>query len=199
MKISILYIFLFLFMVSCSNDPVPKPKGYARIDRKSGVQEIKFDNPYFSFIHSSDAIVGYIKPIKETDVWFNIFYTDFNADIHCSYFPITKQTLAKTLEESYRLAYSHAVMADGIEQVLYSDSIHHTYGVIYNIKGNVASPLQFYMTDSVSNFLRGSLYFNEIVKQDSIAPVKEYLYRDIMQLMESLRWKTGQTSKTHKP
>ena len=42
-----------------------------------------------------------------------------------------------------------------------------------------ASPLQFMLTDSVSHFFRGALYYDCIPNADSLAPVTRYLKQDI--------------------
>ena len=45
---------------------------------------------------------------------------------------------------------------------------------MYDLKGNTASSLQFFVTDSTRNFLRGSLYFNAEPNKDSLAPVMDF-------------------------
>ena len=49
-----------------------------------------------------------------------------------------------------------------------------------------ATPLQFIATDSVRYLLRGSVYFDEPGKSDSIAPVVGYLSDHIAHLIESI-------------
>jgi gliding motility-associated lipoprotein GldD len=56
------------------------------------------------------------------------------------------------------------------------------------MKGNAASPAQFYVTDSVRNFLRGSLYFNHTPNADSIAPAANYVLQDMIHMIETLEW-----------
>ena len=62
------------------------------------------------------------------------------------------------------------------------------YGILYDIHGNSASNLQFFVTDSSNHFLRGSLYFNAIPNSDSLQPIKEYIKEDLEVLMESVTW-----------
>jgi gliding motility-associated lipoprotein GldD len=61
--------------------------------------------------------------------------------------------------------------------------------MLYNIKGNTASSVQFYLTDSVNHFLRGSLYFDVKPNKDSLAPVINFIRGDIEHFMESFSWK----------
>jgi len=63
------------------------------------------------------------------------------------------------------------------------------YGILYDLKGNTASSVQFYVTDSVKHFLRGSLYFEAVPDADSLAPVINFFRGDIVHLIETLKWK----------
>jgi gliding motility-associated lipoprotein GldD len=60
---------------------------------------------------------------------------------------------------------------------------------MYELTGNCASPVQFILTDSVNNFIRGALYFDAVPNADSIAPVSAYVEKDVKRLVESMRWK----------
>jgi len=53
----------------------------------------------------------------------------------------------------------------------------------------VATPLQFYLTDSTRNFVRGSLYFNFIPNNDSMRPVINYLKEDVKHIISTFEWK----------
>lgn len=176
-----------LLFVSC-NDFMPKPTGYPRIDRMKTEMDT-FDCPEFSFSYPSSIEIKEIKSDTESGFWFNIIYSEYDATVYCTYLPINKTNLGQLLNGSYNLAYSHVSKADGIQQTQFTDSVHHMHGIIYDIKGGVASPVQFYVTDSTSNFLRGSLYFDQIVKPDSIAPIVKLIREDIAGIMETLRWK----------
>jgi gliding motility-associated lipoprotein GldD len=61
--------------------------------------------------------------------------------------------------------------------------------MFYEVRGNAASQAQFYVTDSTSHFVTGSLYFYARPNYDSIYPAAVYLQKDIRSIMESLRWK----------
>lgn len=191
------YLFLIIsiiVIVSCS-EYSPKPQGSPRIDRAQ-FREVLFDHAHFSFSYPSDASVEEVKDKQPTqnDFWFNVQYSAYNATIYCTYIPFSKGEFGQLVDDSYHLAYSHAAIAAAISQTGYRDSINHIYGVMYDIEGSVATPIQFYLTDSISNFLRGSLYFDREVKADSISPIVQLLKKDITTLMESLRWKNNNSS-----
>lgn len=62
------------------------------------------------------------------------------------------------------------------------------YGVVFNVEGPVASSYQFFVTDSTRNFLRGALYFNTQARPDSLAPVMEFMRKDLDRMVETLKW-----------
>jgi len=186
MKIKYLSYFICLFL-SC-NEYTPRPAAYPRVDRP-GFDYLRFDNTAFSFLYPADAKIEEVKIGDKSGYWFNILYTQYNATVYCTYLTIDKRSLTKALDDSYQLAYTHTSKAEGISQSEYTDSLNHKTGIIYDIKGLVAVPVQFYITDNNSNFLRGSLYFDQQVNVDSVAPIVNYIRADIVSLMESLKWK----------
>lgn len=187
MKRTVSLFLIFITFFSCS-EHTPKPKGYPRIDR-TYVEMDTFRHKAFSFLYPHDAIVEQVKKEVNNGYWFNISYPSYKAIIYCTYLPSDRKKLPSILEDSYQLAYSHALKADGISQSAFTDSIHHKEGIVYDIKGNVAVPIQFYVTDGDANFLRGSLYFDQLVNPDSVAPVVSFIRQDIVSLIESLEWK----------
>jgi gliding motility-associated lipoprotein GldD len=61
-------------------------------------------------------------------------------------------------------------------------------GILYEIGGDAASPIQFFVTDSTNHFLRGALYFNSAPNADSLAPAIKYAKEDIMKMITTLKW-----------
>jgi gliding motility-associated lipoprotein GldD len=61
--------------------------------------------------------------------------------------------------------------------------------VIAEIEGEVPSQFQFTMTDSTKNFLRGALYFNTKVNNDSLRPAIDYMKKEMMHIVNTLHWK----------
>lgn len=189
--ISLSILICLFFQTGCNNHPiVPKPVGYNRIDIPSyQYSEYKFKQ--FSITHSDLAKVQILDAQRsDSEIWFDILYPSYNAVLHCTYLPLQKENLSKILEDNHRLVYSHVSMADGIRQTQYVNAENNVSGILFNIEGDVATPLQFYVTDSVSHFLRGSLYYESVVKidADSVAPITEMISKDIQYMMETLLW-----------
>ena len=61
--------------------------------------------------------------------------------------------------------------------------------MVYDLKGDVASAVQFFITDSTDSFPQRILYFNVRPNRDSLNPVIDFLREDIMHLIETTRWK----------
>ncbi len=190
MKNYILLIFVILAVVSCGKTAQPKPYGYFRIDLPEH-EYVEVDNlgPYSIeksiYCHSDKTDNTYA---TEADEWINLVYPSINAKIHLSYKHINTTIFQQVTEESHSLAYKHTVRADAIQESYYGNDTTRVYGILYEMKGNAASPAQFYVTDSVSNFLRGSLYFNHLPNADSIAPAANYVLQDMIHLIETLKW-----------
>ncbi|MDR0542995.1 MAG: gliding motility protein GldD [Dysgonamonadaceae bacterium] len=181
-----LIIMVCLWCTACSHYS-PKPSGYFRIDLPEPVYRLR-EFPDFTCRISEQAQVEAASD-SAGNAFFNLAYPQWNARIYCSYLPVKKANLAQLSEECRKFAYLHAMKADAIREQRYDHPEQKVYGLLYDIRGNVASPLQFVLTDSVRSFFRGALYFDNPPNQDSIVPVLEYINKDIQVLIASFQWK----------
>ena len=180
-----LFCFCF-FLFSCSN-PVPKPYGYYRINLPEHQYKRFTGYPDFSFDLSQYAnIESVIDTVKGE--WFNINYPAFNAKIYCTYSPIKPSQLNTFLNDKHRFVYLNVVKADAITEQSFANPEKRVYGILYHLDGNVATPLQFALTDSTAHFFGASLLFDAVPNQDSITPVLNYIKEDVKQLIESFEW-----------
>ncbi len=180
---------ILIFAFSCKNNPTPKPRAYFRIS----FPEHKYDSlentyPYF-FEYPEYAKIELDKSPTAEPYWINIHYPEYKGKIHISYKEV-HDNLAQMLEDNRKLAYKHSIKADAIGEKLFLAPEKNVYGILYDIRGDAASSVQFFLTDSVRNFLRGSLYFNTIPNKDSLAPVVDFVKEDIMHMMETFEWKS---------
>lgn len=187
-KIEIIIFILVFLVTSCKQDYVPKPRGYYRIGflEKSYHQAKLVSFPY------QFEIPGYSRIVPDEDrqaepYWVNLQIPQHKADLHLSYKKV-ENNLMKLIETSRQLAYDHGKKADAINERLYINAENKVFGTIYLIEGNAASPLQFYLTDSTRNFLRGALYIREVPNIDSIKPVIDFITPDIIHLIETTKW-----------
>lgn len=185
-KVSILLLFALL-LAGCKESYTPKPFGYFRIELpQKNYTRVGNDLPY-SFELPSYATIEVDKNKNAELYWINVQFKRFNSTLHISYKPITNN-LNQIVDDSHNMAYKHSVKADAIkESGLYMPE-KRVFGLLYEIKGDAASSIQFTATDSVNHFVRGALYFNSIPNKDSLAPVIQFLKTDVVRFMESLEW-----------
>lgn len=155
-----------------------------RLDFPERVYEVYQDSacPY------SFQIPEYFEVLKKNDCNKDILMKRFNATLFITYLPIDTNLFAN-IEYSRKLVYDHSIKADAIEESPLIDASRKAYGLKYNIKGDAASPFQFYVTDSLNHFLRGALYFNVKPNYDSVKTSLAYIVEDIDKMLETVVWK----------
>jgi len=194
-KISLFILLLFLCAsYSCKEVPVPKPKGYFRIDlpEKRYVQfnhqtEMVVRMP-FSFEYPAYGHLSFPQGKDDDPGWFNIEFPAYKAKIYLTYKDV-KNDFAGLMEQTYKMnVKNHITQADAINEQPFINRENKVFGILYDLKGNTASSVQFYVTDSISHYLRGSLYFAAEPDADSLAPVIDFFREDIIHLIETLKW-----------
>jgi gliding motility-associated lipoprotein GldD len=183
--------FLFLLTACGGNDEdtiAPKPRGYFRLTFPEK-NYVKYDSvcPFTFEIPSYSNVVNDPYPGAEP-CWLNMNFPAFNGTLHLSYKPVNGN-INDYLDDTYTLASKHQIKASGIQERMISNDTNNVYGLIYDIEGNAASSVQFFLTDSTRHFIRGALYFNAVPNTDSIAPVVEFLKKDIYHLIGTFKWK----------
>ncbi|HZH71751.1 MAG TPA: gliding motility lipoprotein GldD [Mariniphaga sp.] len=183
-----------IFLLSCKESYTPKPRGYFRIDfPEKQYHPIENEFPYQFEIPQYATIRPDLRNPGQPS-WINIEFPANKAEVHISYYSIlqdknkNREHLAELLEETRELAYKHSVKANAIEEQLYLNPDDDVYGILYRIDGNVASPMQFFLTDSTTHFLRGALYIRATPDIDSLKPVVDFLEKDVVYLIESTKW-----------
>jgi gliding motility-associated lipoprotein GldD len=185
------YFFISLIIVllfACDNNFTPKPYAYFRVDlpEHSYRQFDTLDLPYRFEVSNLATVVVHNEPDKEN--WIDINYRILNASIFCSYMPI-ENNLWELSEDARRYVYKHTSKAENIIERPYENPDTKIYGILYELKGNTASSIQFALTDSTRNFFRASLYFDSRPNKDSIAPMNDYVRQEIIHLIETFEWK----------
>ncbi len=187
-------ILLLCVCWSCQVDaPIPKPRAYPKIDFPERTYQ-SFDE---SFCHFTMEVPTYVEVQQDTDFfdeepldpcWFDLYYPDFDCRIHCSYYPITVENPFEKLNaDAFKLAMEHNKKATYIDELPF-EKPNRVSGFIFNLEGPVATPFQFYMTDSTRHFLRGALYFNSKIRPDSLAPMYAFVKEDITHMVNTFAW-----------
>ena len=186
-KVNLIFLFsIGLLLYSCKEEVIPKPKGYLRLEYNEAIYDTLDSGCPYTFEKNKLAIVKRVR--KQKDCWFNLEYPKQKATIYLSYYPVNNN-LDSLLRDAQNLTQEHTKKADAIKPEEYINPKRKVYGMIYKVTGNAASNTQFYVTDSVSNFLTGSVYFNTRPNYDSILPASNYLRNDVIHLIETIDWK----------
>ncbi|NNF02658.1 MAG: gliding motility lipoprotein GldD [Bacteroidia bacterium] len=184
----IICILSCIVLSSCEENYFPKPRGYFRIefpDKKYVPYDpvscpYKFEAPeYANMVMDTIGLREYC--------WMDVNFPRYRAQLHISYKTLDGD-LEKYLEDSRSLVLKHIAKADAINEIPISNS-NGVHGVIYDIKGNAASSIQFVATDSTKHFIRAALYFRCAPNKDSLAPVLDFLKPDIAHIINSMEWK----------
>lgn len=183
------FIITMLFITACNDPYTPKPRAYFRIALPAH-EYTAFDTtfPYaFEYPVYADLLPDPYAP--EEPYWMNIEFPDFKGRIHLSYKEVDGN-LVEYLEDSREFVMKHIPKASGINDSLILDRSKNLYGLVYHIDGmGAASPCQFFITDSTKHFVRGALYFDVVPNNDSLAPVIDFLKKDIEHILATFTWK----------
>jgi len=179
--------------VSCEEDVTPKPSAQLRLSYPEAKYKVKEADLPFTFEMNtlSDSLqISRLKSDKESYA-INIVYPKLKGTIYLTYKPVKNnpENLKEYLLDAQNFTQEHTKKADEIVEQIYDNKERKVYGMFYEVGGNAASQSQFYVTDSTSHFLTGSLYFYAKPNYDSILPAAHYLKNDIQKLMETISWK----------
>ena len=209
-------LLLACLLAACGGDrtPMPKPRAYMRIDMPEpsywlvdtlrhpetpywigdSIQVLQHEPPYHVFpivFEANQCAEVSEKSAPKGVTWIDLHYPQWNGVIFLTYKQLRKSSdLAVEVDTSYLLLSKHFDFAAGVDERQFVNEANRVYATTYRLQGqNVASTYQFWATDSVRHFLRGSLYIDCVPNNDSLAPVLEYLQGDLDHLLETLRWR----------
>jgi gliding motility-associated lipoprotein GldD len=177
-------IFLLLLnLVSCQEeDYFPKAKAKLALNYpKANYKTIKLDNCPYDFKINTLAEVR-----RKKDCNITLIYPNIDLAIDLTYISINND-IKKAVAGVNKIATEHIKRGDGFLQHPFENETN--IGMVIEVKGNVASNAQFYVTDKKKHFLSGSLYFKSRPQIDSLLPAVHYLNNDIKVIMETVKWK----------
>lgn len=187
-------VLLSLLLSACGEpDYTPKPRAFPRIDFPQATTTARFDRDFctFSFDYPAYADVRKDQTVFDedalSDCWFDLHYPTLNASIYFSYVPVGEQPLEKLKQDAFKMTDWHTKKATYIDEIPFErDGIR---GILFRVEGPAASPYQFYVTDTLGqHFLRGALYVESKIQPDSLAPVYQFMKRDMDQVLATFAW-----------
>jgi gliding motility-associated lipoprotein GldD len=184
-----------ILIIACTPDKLasPKPRQYPRVEfpEKSSQKfserycDMTFDFPGYAHIEQEK---NFFEDSPESPCWFDIVMPSLNGRIHCSYYKIKgKESLENLIQDAFSLVGKHNIKANYRSEIRIKKA-GNINGIWFEIDGPVATPFQFYVTDSTDHFFRASLYFNNTVAPDSMAPIYQFVKEDMLKMVNTFQW-----------
>tara|TARA_B100000900_G_scaffold334526_1_gene295857 strand:+ start:227 stop:805 length:579 start_codon:yes stop_codon:yes gene_type:complete len=184
----ILFLFgLFLFHFSCDEtNYLPKEKGFLRLEfEKATYDTFSNESSGLNFIYN-DAYSSFEMVSDEKIV---LRYKDIKINIVLSYVELENiSSFEESTQNFYMFLEPHRKKSNEISIKEFTSSDNNRFAKVFEMRGPVASPLQFYVTDSTDHFLFGSMNVMEKSDYDSIYPSVMYVKNDIFSIIESVNW-----------
>ncbi len=190
-------VFLISSVFSCGEEPIlrPKPRAFPKVTfPEKNYQTFNEEYCQFTFEFPTYAEIQQDKAHLEkediSDCWFDIYFPDFNCRLHCSYYEIGRvKTLDELKSDAFELMDWHNKKANYIDELKIERS-ESVQGFAFDIEGPAASPFQFYLTDNKKHFLRSSMYFNTEARPDSLAPITNFIKKDLIKMIDTFEWQS---------
>ena len=155
-------IFFSIIISACGGEGiyVPKPRMYPKVDFPEKTYQV-FDQSYcdLQFEYPEYATIEqdlyFFDERPENPCWFTIQFPELNGSLHCSYIEITSRSQFDDLvNDSYEIASKHNIKANYRDELKLVNP-NGVHGLMFDISGEVASHLQFFLTDTTEHFFQG--------------------------------------------
>lgn len=179
-------------LCACGDDPFPRPKGYFRLDQPpeqyrpyTGSCPLQAEVPVYALMtrRAQDSTSR-----SDTACWVEMRFPLQHAEVYMTYRRIDGD-LAELVQDAHAFKSKHEVKAARIRGERVVRDSARVFGNLFEVEGDVASPMVFYLTDSTTHFLYGSLYFDARPNADSLAPATERLRNDLRHFAHTLSWR----------
>jgi gliding motility-associated lipoprotein GldD len=183
--ISVIALSFLIFGCSGDENLIPKPPTYLRLQIPESKAVFYDDSCPYRFELPS---IYSVNAVSNENCHKDIDLGPLNGIIHFSYIDMI-EPLSVYVNFSNDKVDEHKIKATSIEdqQIIRSDK--RVFGTFFELKGDVASPFQFYLTDSTDRFVSAVVYFNSHPNYDSLKPTLDYLKKDLLQMIKTFEWK----------
>lgn len=176
-------LFVFVFLFSCSNQStIPKPKAffYNELAEPNYVY-YKSNCGYSFFVNSKNDIdsENCNMKIKSSSLNSTIYLSQVSVKNN---FNLIDSDFLKKIDENSTNAFSVNVSE-------FNDRENNVFAKYYSFTGNTPSNTRFYITDSISVYLTGSLYFDSKPNYDSLLPSIFLVNNEIRKMIQTFKWK----------
>lgn len=174
-----------LFLACGEETYIPKPSTYLRLDFPEREYSKHMDSAGYSF--EVPAYFG-LRDVAGFPGNKEISFGPLNGTLYLDFIKMDAP-LDEYIDYMYEKKIGeHKIKATNIEDTTFILPENDVYGTLFELQGNVATPFQFYLTDSTDYFMSGAVYFNTVPNYDSIKPVLNFVKRDIVNMITSTTW-----------
>lgn len=186
----IIFTIFLLGLYSCTLDKtIPKPSTHLRLDIKhEGYNSYQSDCGYSFDVDKLFTVKDVMDSDGSLTCHKDIDFNQLNGVLNFSYI-IMDRPLKDYIDYALDKVDEHKVKASAINDSSFLFPEKRVFGTLFELKGDVASPFQFYLTDSTRRFVSGVVYFNSVPNYDSLRPTLDYVKKDLVQMIETFQWK----------
>ncbi len=189
-----LLLLVLLMVASCTETRYPRPRAFPRIELPAH-QYVTFKQQKVPFTFSYPEY-GTVEVAKADSMNMEIRFPRFGCTWHITYRDFARlDRLGKkgspnlSYEDYRKLVFKHSQKASEIFEKRFRTGTGH--GTFFELYGEVPTSAQFYVTDSSRHALMAAMYFNTALKNDSLAPVIDFMKADLLHMAQSVKF-TGQ-------
>ena len=177
---------VLLIMSSCQ-EYYPKPKAILRPEDHTLYMTLD-TLPFIRFEIDTKAKISPLKN-EEKEIWFNLSYTEYGAQLYNTYTTLSSGGLLSATEDFYKLLQRNT-QKEEIHYTLYENKADSIYAHLFISTATAASPIQFFVTDSVKHYFRGALYFvDDTISRETKESYIGVLIGQIRHMLETFKWK----------
>lgn len=188
-NVGIIYTLLALLLFSCGDEnTVPKPSTFLRLDiQNEGYVNYQSNCGYSFDVDKIFRVKDVVDSAGNLTCHKDIDFGKLNGIMNLSYIDMNRP-LKEYINYALDKMEAHKVKAIAIDDSTFLYPKKRVFGALFELKGDVASPFQFYLTDSTKHFVSGVVYFNSVPNYDSLRPSLDYLKKDIIRMIETFEW-----------
>jgi len=180
---------VLFFAAACSEpEQLPRRHGFHRITLPDETPQTRFESESCPFTFSYPA-EGRVTRDRSDSCWADIYFPRYELKWHLTCRPVVggKLNYAEMFEEHRRLIYKHAKKATDIRTGEFDIPAGRV--IVHEVYGNVGAPAYYFVSDSNrQHVLTLTFYFQTALKNDSLAPVIDYMKGEVGRSLLSLQW-----------
>lgn len=186
---NLLFLGLIMALLGCDEEVfIPKPPTYLRLELPDHKYSTIEDDCAYEFNLASIYSVEKVPDDQENSCHRRINLGPLNGMAFIRYWDMT-EPLSYYINNANDEVDRHKIKATNIHDENIIKPEQRVFGTFFQLEGDVATPFQFYLTDSTNRFLYCEILFNSTPNFDSLRPSLEYLKIDLDTLLSSFKWK----------